>query len=188
MASSTSSQKLRKIVVMGSKSVGKSTLTLQFVENFFAESYYPTIENTYRKTIKYKGQEYDCEILDTAGQDEYTILNARYAVGVHGYVLVYSIASRASFEMTKVVHDKVLAFFGTNWVPVVLVGNKTDLHNQREVTFDEAKELAQSWNCHVIESSAKNNENIAKIFDMMIMEIEKSSDSSSGGGSGCIIL
>ena len=48
--------------------IGKSSLTVQFVENHFVESYYPTIENTFSKTIKYKGQEYATEIIDTAGQ------------------------------------------------------------------------------------------------------------------------
>lgn len=47
---------------------GKSSLVIQFIENHFIESYYPTIENTFAKSIKYKGVEYDCEILDTAGQ------------------------------------------------------------------------------------------------------------------------
>jgi small GTP-binding protein len=48
--------------------LGKSSLTVQFVENHFVESYYPTIENTFSKTIKYRGQEYTTEIIDTAGQ------------------------------------------------------------------------------------------------------------------------
>jgi len=47
---------------------GKSSLTVQFVDGHFVESYYPTIENTFRQTIKYRGHEYECEILDTAGQ------------------------------------------------------------------------------------------------------------------------
>jgi len=49
-------------------SAGKSSLTVQFVENHFVESYYPTIENTFSRIIKYKGQEYATEIIDTAGQ------------------------------------------------------------------------------------------------------------------------
>jgi hypothetical protein len=48
--------------------LGKSSLTVQLVDGHFVESYYPTIENTFRKTIKYRGHEYECEILDTAGQ------------------------------------------------------------------------------------------------------------------------
>jgi hypothetical protein len=89
-------------------SAGKSSLTVQFVENHFVESYYPTIENTFTRTIRYKNQEYTTEIIDTAGQDEYSILNSRYSIGIHGYMLVYSVASKQSFEMVKIIRDKVL--------------------------------------------------------------------------------
>lgn len=99
---------------------------MQFVENHFVESYYPTIENTFSRTIKFKGQEYATEIIDTAGQvcffpnqapvrpltipaqDEYSILNSRHSIGIHGYMLVYSVASKTSFEMVKIIRDKVL--------------------------------------------------------------------------------
>ena len=91
------------------------------------ESYYPTIENTFSRIIKYKGQEYATEIIDTAGQvgwfprqtsftqtvtdwpqDEYSILNSRHSIGIHGYMLVYSVASKQSFEMIKIIRGKIL--------------------------------------------------------------------------------
>ena len=60
--------KQRKIAVVGSRSVGKSSLTVRFVEEHFVESYYPTIENTFSKVIKFRNQDYATEIVDTAGQ------------------------------------------------------------------------------------------------------------------------
>jgi small GTP-binding protein len=60
--------KQRKIALVGSRSVGKSSLTVQFVDGHFVESYYPTIENTFSKTMRVKGQDYATEIVDTAGQ------------------------------------------------------------------------------------------------------------------------
>lgn len=69
--------------------------------------------------------------MDTAGQDEYSILSSHHASSVHGYVLVYSIASRSSFEMCKIVRDKILDFTGLDSVPCVIVGNKSDLNIQR---------------------------------------------------------
>merc|ERR1712225_115833 len=99
MVSATPKQ--RKIAIVGSRSVGKSSLTVQFVDGHFVESYYPTIENTFSKVIKYKNQEYATEIVDTAGQDEYSILNSKHFIGIHGYVLVYSVASTQSFEMVQ---------------------------------------------------------------------------------------
>jgi hypothetical protein len=90
------------------------------VESHFADTYYPTIENTFTKIIKHRNVEYAAEIIDTAGQDEYSILNSRHAIGIHGYVLTYSIASRSSFEMCSIIRDKILNYTGLDWVPIVL--------------------------------------------------------------------
>lgn len=111
---------------------------VRFVEDAFVDSYYPTIENVFEKSVKYRGQEYSCDIVDTAGQDEYSILNSKHAIGIHGYVLVYSIASRASFEMVQTVYDKILNYTGTAAIPCVIVGQKSDLHVQRCVHADQS--------------------------------------------------
>ena len=58
----------RKIALLGSRSVGKSSLTVQFVDSHFVDSYYPTIENTFQKVVKYKGHDFNLDIIDTAGQ------------------------------------------------------------------------------------------------------------------------
>ncbi|CUS11203.1 hypothetical protein C7212DRAFT_350562 [Tuber magnatum] len=181
--------KQRKIAIVGSRAVGKSSLTVQFVENHFVESYYPTIENTFSRVIKYKGQEYATEIIDTAGQDEYSILNSRHSIGIHGYMLVYSVASQQSFEMVKIIRDKVLTHLGADWVPIVVVGNKSDLHIQRQVTAEEGKALTQQWNCAWTEASARHNENVAKAFELMIAEVEKAQNPSQATNGGkCIIM
>lgn len=81
---------------------------MRYVDGHFVESYYPTIENTFSKEIRYKGQDYATEIVDTAGQDEYSILNSKHFIGIHGYMLVYSVSSLQSFEMVQVIRDKIL--------------------------------------------------------------------------------
>ncbi|KZW03757.1 hypothetical protein EXIGLDRAFT_600319 [Exidia glandulosa HHB12029] len=164
--------KKRKIAVLGSRSVGKSSLVVQYIENHFVESYYPTIENTFNKSIAVKGVEYDCDIIDTAGQDEFSILNAKHAIGIHGYVLVYSVASRTSFEMVKIVYDKIIDFCGLQSVPAVVVGSKADLQ-RREVSTAEAQELANKLGCAFIETSARTNLNVGKVFELCLGEIEK---------------
>jgi len=119
--------KKRKIAVLGSRSVGKSSLVIQFTENQFIDSYYPTIENTFTKSVNYKGVDFDCDIIDTAGQDEYSILNSKHAIGIHGFVLVYSVTSRNSFDMIQIVYDKIVSFCGIKEIPCVIVGSKIDL-------------------------------------------------------------
>ncbi|CAO1617472.1 unnamed protein product [Sympodiomycopsis kandeliae] len=163
----------RKFAVLGSRSVGKSSLIVRYVEDAFVDSYYPTIENVFNKTIKYRGKEYDCDIIDTAGQDEYSILNSRHAIGIHGYVLVYSIALRSSFEMIQTVYDKILNYTGTETIPCVVVGQKSDLHVQRQVSEQEGKELADSLQAAWVETSARHNSNVAKVFESMLSQTEK---------------
>ncbi|KAF5383902.1 hypothetical protein D9757_007363 [Collybiopsis confluens] len=121
----------RKIAILGARSVGKSSLVKQFIDKEFNDSYYPTIERAYVKNISYRGNEYVLEIFDTAGQDEFSPLNSQYAIGIHGYVLVYSIASRNSFEMVKILRDKIIDYCGVTDIPCVIAGAKSDLELRR---------------------------------------------------------
>lgn len=177
----------RRVAVVGSRAVGKSSMTVQFVEDHFVESYYPTIENQFSKLVRYKGQEYEVEILDTAGQDEYSIINQKHLIGIHGYLLVYSIASRSSFEMIPIIRDKILNNLGTEHIPAVVVGNKCDLHMQRQVPDTEGQELAKSLDSAFIECSARHNENIAKAFELLIREIDRKENNNSESGGSCSI-
>ena len=89
-------------------SLGKSSLCVQYVDNRFVDSYYPTIENTFSKEIKVKNQTFQLEIVDTAGQDEYSITDSRHFIGMHGYLIVYSVTSTGSFEMATVIREKIM--------------------------------------------------------------------------------
>ncbi|TWW73724.1 GTP-binding protein [Takifugu flavidus] len=125
--------KSRKIAILGYRSVGKSSLTIQFVEGQFVDSYDPTIENTFTKMITINGQEYHLQLVDTAGQDEYSIFPQTYSIDINGYILVYSVTSNKSFEVVQVIHEKLLDMVGKVQVPIMLVGNKNDLHMERYV-------------------------------------------------------
>ncbi|RDB17695.1 GTP-binding protein rhb1 [Hypsizygus marmoreus] len=167
------SLKRRKIAVLGSRSVGKSSLVKQFIENQFMDAYYPTIESTFAKTVTYKGIEYECHIIDTAGQDEYSPVNAQHAIGIHGYILVYSIASRNSFDMIQIIYDKIVDFCGVTDIPCVIVGSKCDLSQSRQVQSSEGQKLGQKNGAPWVEASAKENINVGKVFDLCLQEIEK---------------
>ncbi|KAF1822823.1 uncharacterized protein K489DRAFT_388716 [Dissoconium aciculare CBS 342.82] len=167
-------QKQRKMAIVGSRSVGKSSLTVQFVDGHFVDSYYPTIENTFSKVLRFRNQDYAVEMIDTAGQDEYSILNSKHFIGIHGYMIVYSVGSKQSFEMCRIIRDKILNHLGAETVPIMIVANKSDLRpEQRQVTAADGKKLAEELGCGFIEASARYNENVAKAFDGMLNEIEK---------------
>lgn len=165
--------KQRNVAMMGYRSVGKSSLSIQFVEGQFVDSYDPTIENTFTKKTRIHSMDYEIRLVDTAGQDEYSIFPAQYSMDFHGYVLVYSITSQRSFEVIKILYEKLLDMMGKAYVPVVLVGNKTDLHQERAVPTEEGKKLADSWKAHFLETSAKQNESVSDIFSLLLSQIEK---------------
>ncbi|XP_058414347.1 GTPase RhebL1 isoform X2 [Diceros bicornis minor] len=144
----------RKVVILGYRSVGKTSLAHQFVEGEFLEGYDPTVENTYSKILTLGKDEFHLHLVDTAGQDEYSILPYSLIIGVHGYVLVYSVTS-------------------LHRVPVVLVGNKADLSPNREVKAVDGKKLAESWGATFMESSARENQLTQGIFTKVIQEIAR---------------
>jgi len=182
--------KQRKIALVGSRAVGKSSLTVQFVDGHFLDAYYPTIENTFSKSIRYKNNEFVTEIVDTAGQDEYSILQSKHFIGIHGYMVVYSVGSRASFEMISNIREKILNHLGTDNVPMVIVGNKSDLGStQRQVTAQDGEALAKEFKCAWIECSARTANNVHQAFELLIGEVEKQNDPNEPAGGGkCMVM
>uniref|UniRef100_A0A286XT99 Ras homolog, mTORC1 binding n=1 Tax=Cavia porcellus TaxID=10141 RepID=A0A286XT99_CAVPO len=125
---------------------GKSSLTIQFVEGQFL--------------ITVNGQEYHLQLVDTAGPDEYCIFPQTYSIDINGYILVYSVTSIKSFEVIKVIHGKLLDIVGKGQIPIMLVGNKKDLHMETVISYEEGKALNTAFS----ESSAKKNQTVIDIF------------------------
>ncbi|KAJ1881214.1 GTP-binding protein [Coemansia sp. RSA 486] len=144
--------------------VGKSTAIQRFLKNEFSEAHYPTVSNTYNKKISVNDREYNLTITDTAGQDETSILDPSFAGSTDVYVIAFSVAYRKSFEIAKIVREKILDISGVESVAMVLVGNKSDLKQDRQVSRNEAEDLAKTFNCPYIETSAKENSNIEEMF------------------------
>ncbi|KAH3758754.1 Ras GTPase [Pelomyxa schiedti] len=155
-----------RLVVLGSGGVGKSSLTVQFVQRIFLEKYDPTIEDAYRKQMDIDGRACVLEILDTAGTENFTAMRDLYMKNGHGFVLVYSVISVSTFRDIPEMHDQILRVKDSSTVPIVLVGNKCDLTEQRMVTTDEGQSLAEKCGSHVgfLEASARAMTNVDRIF------------------------
>lgn len=178
----------RKIAIMGYRAVGKSSLAIQFVQGQFVDYYDPTIENTFKKTIKIKNTPYDLLLVDTAGQDEYGTFPPEYSVDVNGYVLVYSIDSPHSFEVCRHIHVKLMDLIGGSNVPIILVGNKSDLQSDRRVSSEEGRKLAEEMKAVFLETSAKENQNVEEIFRKVIDKIEASDGNGGEDAKKCRIM
>nr|KAI8728151.1 RHEB [Biomphalaria glabrata] len=179
--------KERKIAFMGFRSVGKSSLIIQYVENQFVDSYDPTIENTFSKTTKVGGQDYELHVIDTAGQDEYSVIPQSYFININGYVLVYSVNSQKSFEVVKHVYNKIIDMKGRITVPIVLVANKKDLRIERVISEDDGKRLAESWKVPFLEASAKENSSVKDIFDTILNTMRQKENGETPEKSSCVL-
>lgn len=164
-----------KIVVLGSGGVGKSALTVQFVQGIFVEKYDPTIEDSYRKQVEVDGQQCMLEILDTAGTEQFTAMRDLYMKNGQGFVLVYSITAQSTFNDLQDLREQILRVKDTDDVPMVLVGNKCDLEDERVVGKDLGRSLATQFNCAFMETSAKAKINVNDIFYDLVQQINKKS-------------
>merc|ERR1711934_985245 len=124
-----------KIVVAGVGAVGKSALTLRLCSGKFPKKYDPTIEDSYRKKLEVDKKVCTLDILDTAGQEEYRTLRTEYMVEGRGFALVYNITDAESFEKMDEFKEQIDTACGRIGVkvPIILVGNKNDLEDQRAV-------------------------------------------------------
>lgn len=164
------------IVVIGSGGTGKSCLTNQFVTGVFTEDYDPTIEDSYRKRVCVDGEMGVLDILDTAGQEEYSSMLDEYLRRGQGFILVYAITSNASFSEVQNFKEKLWIckdLKQSERVPFILVGNKADLESERQVTTGEGQDLAKFFGCPFFEASAKTAVNVNEIFHQIVREIRK---------------
>lgn len=162
-----------KLVVLGSGGVGKSALTVQFVQGIFVEKYDPTIEDSYRKQVEVDNQQCMLEILDTAGTEQFTAMRDLYMKNGQGFLLVYSITSQSTFNDLQELRDQILRVKDTDDVPMMVIGNKCDLEDERVVGRDQGMLLGRQYNCPFSETSAKAKTNVTEIFKHLVQLINK---------------
>ncbi|GAA5831248.1 hypothetical protein JCM3770_004734, partial [Rhodotorula araucariae] len=106
------------------------------------------------------------EILDTAGQEEYTALRDQWIREGQGFLIVYSTTSRASFDRVERFRHQISRVKDSDRVPIVVVGNKVDRVHEREVETRHGEELARRLGCAFIETSAKTRVNLEEAYFM----------------------
>ncbi|XP_071520099.1 GTP-binding protein Rit1 isoform X2 [Panulirus ornatus] len=192
-ASTTSHQQTRngikvfRIVVLGEGGVGKSALTLQFVSHNFLEYHDPTIEDAYQRQAVIDGEPALLDILDTAGQIEFTAMRDQYMRCGEGFLICYSLTDRRSFEEVAGYRKLIAKVRAADSIPIVLVGNKVDLDDplHRKVSTEEGQALAHSMGCPFFETSAALRYFVDDAFHMLVREIRKKQKEASEGVAAC---
>ncbi|KAL2239656.1 ras-related protein RABA5b-like [Sesamum indicum] len=162
---------LFKIVVIGDSAVGKSNLLSRFARDEFDHNSKATIGVEFQtQVVELDGKEVKAQVWDTAGQERFRAVTSAYYRGAVGALVVYDISRKTTFESVKRWLDELNTHCDTT-VARMLVGNKCDLENIREVSVDEGKSLAEEEGLFFIETSALDSTNVNKAFEIVIREI-----------------
>ncbi|KAF9014970.1 ras protein [Cyathus striatus] len=161
-----------RVAVLGDGGVGKTALAVQFTLNCFVETYDPTIEDAYRKQLVVDNRMCFVEVIDTAGQEEYATLRDQWVREGQGFILVYSIASRATFDRLEVFRQSMRRVKRGDPI-FMLVGNKCDKTYEREVSKEEGAALAKEFGCEFIETSAKTAQNVERLFTNLVRALRQ---------------
>ena len=131
-------------------------------------------EERYKMNLNYKGKDYEIEILDATLDEEkdYQMMLDLWIPFGDGFLLVFSIDDKESLEILKGC-NKIINRIKRYDTPIILIGNKQDLKNDRKITFKEAKTQADLLRIEYIETSAKTNYNCKKAFEKLIKMIVK---------------
>jgi len=160
-----------RVAILGDGAVGKTALAVQFTMNAFVETYDPTIEDSYRKQIVVDEQMCFIEVIDTAGQEEYATLRDQWVREGQGFILVYSVTSRRTFERLDLYFQSMRRVKRAQPI-FMLVGNKID-QNARQVSFQEGKSAADRFGCEFVETSAKTAYQVDRAFTDLVRTLRR---------------
>ncbi|KAL5702932.1 Ras-related protein RABA5c [Ranunculus cassubicifolius] len=162
---------LFKVVIIGDSAVGKSNLLSRYARNEFSMNSKATIGVEFQtQSTEIDGKEVKAQIWDTAGQERFRAVTSAYYRGAVGALIVYDITRRSTFDSVGRWLEELNIHSDTT-IARMLVGNKLDLENIREVSVEEGKSLAEAEGMFFMETSALDSRNVKTAFEMVIREI-----------------
>ncbi|KAG4923175.1 hypothetical protein AAZX31_18G015400 [Glycine max] len=160
-----------KVVLIGDSAVGKSQILARFARNEFSLDSKATIGVEFQtRTLVIQHKSIKAQIWDTAGQERYRAVTSAYYRGAVGAMLVYDITKRQSFDHIPRWLEELRNHADKNIV-IILIGNKSDLENQRQVPTEDAKEFAEKEGLFFLETSALEATNVETAFMTVLTEI-----------------
>ena len=154
-----------KLCILGDGNVGKSSIKLRYFSNKFKENTIPTILSSIESKKEYKEKVIDLIVYDTSGQEEYKVVANNNISRCNYFMLVFAINSRNSMVELYIILDEIIRIKKSSSYEIFLVGNKSDLSNEREISLVELERISKKWNCKYIETSAKYDINIKELFN-----------------------
>ena len=162
-----------KVVLIGDMKVGKTNIVSRYIKNEFNKDSMSTIGVEFgSKELVIEGHNVKVQIWDTAGQEKYKSITNAYYKGAKGAFVVYDITNKNSFDNADNWLNNLRASADKK-CSIILIGNKSDLEDKREVSIEQGEEKAKNSEIAFMETSALSGDNIDKAFEMMINEAYK---------------
>ena len=170
-----------KLLIIGNSSVGKTSFLFRYSDDSFTSAFVSTVGIDFKvQTVFRNDKRIKLQIWDTAGQERYRTITTAYYRGAMGFILMYDITNEESYKAVADWAGQVKTYSWDN-TQVVLVGNKCDMEEERVVTYEQGKNLADSLGFNFFEASAKDNINVRSSFDKLVDVIsEKMTDTIDG--------
>ena len=163
-----------KLLSLGEAGVGKTSIISMYAENNFFPNQQPTIGIDFKtKNLKYKNKQFKILIWDTAGQERFRKITNQYYNNADGIFLVFDVTKNNTFEQISYWINEINNKIDKNKIGIILIGNKIDINEKRQVTIEQAQKIAECFNIPYIETSASKGENIDECFNLLIEEILK---------------
>ena len=162
---------LFKIILVGDTSVGKTNIINKYIKKEFQEDFYDTIGVEFsHKQFIVDNHKIKAQIWDTAGQERYKAITRAYYKGAKGAFIVYDITRKDTFDDIDKWRNELVNSCNKE-ITIMLIGNKCDLEDSREISKEQGEEKAKSFGFSFLETSAYSGENLEKGFEMLIKEI-----------------
>ena len=163
-----------KILLLGDSSVGKVCFLKKYTDDTFQDAYLSTISFDFKfKSITLNnGKEVRVQLWDTAGQERFRSITKSYYKGAHGIILMYDVTNRKTYDNIKKWLNQIRDETG-NRISIILVANKIDCEELRQVTKEEGESLAKSCNLSIFEASAKDSINVKESFQFLAEKINE---------------
>ena len=157
-----------RLMLIGDSNVGKTSIIKRYCNNQFSPSYISTVGIDFEtKYLRLNGKIINLQIWDTAGQERYKVLAKNYYKNSDGFIIVYDITDKKSFN--NVAHwIRQIKDSASENVKCVLLGNKCDLEELRQVDINQGKDLANNYHLKFYETSAQKGNNIQKVFTDLV--------------------
>ncbi|KAM8842776.1 GTP-binding protein Rhes-like [Synchiropus splendidus] len=160
-----------RLVFLGAAGVGKTALIQRFLLDKFEPKHRRTVEELHSKEYDIGGVKVTVEILDTSGSYSFPAMRKLSIQNSDAFALVYAVDDPESLEVVKSLRDEILEIKEDKFTPIVVVGNKVDQEETRQVSSEDVLSTVEmDWNNSYVEASAKENSNVVEVFKELLQQ------------------